>query len=74
MENLKDDIFIEGFDDISVAHSRFEHLRRLPNGTIFAGETSKIPDDIRIMCTPYHKIITNIEGYCRHKYCIIFKK
>jgi hypothetical protein len=46
MVNLKDNIWIEGFDNNQVAFTAFEKMTQLANGTIYAGETRSIPEEL----------------------------
>lgn len=46
MINIRDDVWIKGFDDNQTAFTAFEELVKHPNGTIYAGKTIDIPNEI----------------------------
>ena len=51
MINLKDNIWIEGFGNNQVAFEAFEKMTELANGTIYAGETYNLPEELAMECT-----------------------
>lgn len=46
MINLKNDVYITGFDDEQAAFSEFERLTQLANEIIYAGKTLDITEEI----------------------------
>lgn len=60
MINTKDDICIIGFDDRQAAFSEFERLTQLANGTIYAGKTLDIPEEVAKECVKEMSLSTGI--------------
>lgn len=48
--NLKDNIWIEGFDEFTFAYEKYNDLVELPNGTIYGGKTKNIPYSVAENC------------------------
>lgn len=83
--NLKDNIWIEGFDDFIEQWTRYQELAQITESTIvplYAGKTSVMPreiakkyfdygyDDLELH---YTSINEAIKESCNQEYCIIYK-
>lgn len=77
--NLKDNIWIEGFD---IGFDKSSQILPIGVATIYQGETSKIPiniakeyfdygyDDLEII---YTSLDESIKSTCDKEYCVIYK-
>jgi len=85
MKNLKNNIWIEGFDHMPMLTANFDPNR------LYVGKTSEVPEEIAKKCvikTPYKEPSNyfsynqgfcetankSIQSACKKEYCIIFKK